>query len=80
MSDTHPNLSVVVPRRQAPVVPGEPAAPHAVLVAAQGMYAQPGITAPQLGAEGTALDRGHTHVDQWTGVTHMWTNGQGSHT
>lgn len=54
---THPDLSVVVSRREASAVPGESAASDAVKVAAQGVDALPGFTVPQLGAERNAPRR-----------------------
>lgn len=47
----YPNLAVVVPRGDAPAVPGESTAPDAFLMSLQRVDALPGLAVPQLGRE-----------------------------
>lgn len=65
---THPDLSVVVSRREASAVPGESAASDAVKVAAQGVDALPGFTVPQLGAEKCTKKTEKAEID--TSIVH----------
>lgn len=47
----YPNLAVVVPRGDAPAVPGESTAPDAFLMSLQRVDTLPGLAVPQLGRE-----------------------------